>query len=101
MDARTGLRYLDVFAARPDLRARLPEIAVPTLVVHGRHDTVIPLKTAHLLHGLIPDAEYVEVPDAGHFPGLTDPDTVNSAITGLLRRTEGAAARETVPLGQS
>ena len=41
MDARTGLRYLDVFAARPDLRARLPEIGVPTLVAHGRHDTVI------------------------------------------------------------
>ena len=102
MDARTGLRYLDVFAARPDLRARLPEIAVPTLVVQGRHDTVIPLKTAHLLHGLIPDAEYVEVPEAGHFPGLTEPDVVNAAIAELLRRSDGrgAAARGTASVGQ-
>ena len=92
MDARTGLRYLDVFAARPSLRARLPEIDVPTLVVHGRHDTVIPLKTAHLLHGLIPDSEYVELPDAGHFPGLTDPDAVNAAIDGLFRNTDSNAA---------
>jgi pimeloyl-ACP methyl ester carboxylesterase len=92
MDARTGLRYLDVFAARPDLRTRLPEIGVPTLVAHGRHDTVIPLKTAHLLHGLIPDAEYVEVPDAGHFPGLTEPDAVNSAMEALLRRTATTSA---------
>jgi acyl transferase domain-containing protein/pimeloyl-ACP methyl ester carboxylesterase/acyl carrier protein/SAM-dependent methyltransferase len=115
MDGRTGLRYLDVFAARPDLRARLPEISVPTLVVHGRHDTVIPLKTAHLLHGLVPDAEYVEVPDAGHFPGLTEPDVVNTAMAGLLRRAsgqdpalarpeaagQGASPRETVTAGQS
>ena len=109
MDPRTGLRYLDVFAARPSLLDRLPEIAVPTLIVHGRHDTVIPLKTAHLLHGLIPGAQYVEVPDAGHFPGLTEPDVVNAAISELLNRAGGgpaedraaAVARPAVPAGQS
>ncbi len=87
MDARTGLRYLDLFAGEPDLRERLPEISVPTLLVQGRHDSVIPLKTAHLMHGLIPDATYEEIPDAGHFPCVTHPDEVNRLLAAFLDRT--------------
>ncbi|RCG27120.1 alpha/beta fold hydrolase [Sphaerisporangium album] len=86
MDPQIGLRYLDVFADRPDLLARLPEIAAPTLIVQGAHDTVIPGKTAHLLHGAIPDAEYAEIADAGHFPGLTSPGAVNSIVADFLGR---------------
>lgn len=89
MDPRIGLRYLDVFAAEPDLLGRLPGISVPTLIVQGRHDSVIPLKTAHLLHGLIPDARYVEIPDAGHFPCVTHPEEVNHALAGFLRLGAG------------
>jgi len=95
MDPRIGLRYLDVFAARPDLLPRLPEVDVPTLVVQGRHDTVIPLKTAHLLHGSIPDAEYLELPGAGHFPVLTHPREVNDAILTFV----GTADRRTADVG--
>ncbi|MFC4534168.1 SDR family NAD(P)-dependent oxidoreductase [Sphaerisporangium dianthi] len=84
MDPQIGLRYLDVFADRPDLLGSLPEITMPALIVQGAHDTVIPRKTAHLLHGAIPDARYVEIADAGHFPGLTSPDAVNTAITEFL-----------------
>jgi pimeloyl-ACP methyl ester carboxylesterase len=84
MDPQTGLRYLDVFAARPDLLARLPEVSVPTLIVQGRHDTVIPQKTAHLLHGAIPDARYEEIADAGHFPMLTSAEEVNRLIADFL-----------------
>ncbi|GAA0900317.1 hypothetical protein GCM10009558_090530 [Virgisporangium aurantiacum] len=86
MDPQLGLRYLDVFAAEPTLLARLPEIAVPTLIVQGRHDTVIPGKTAHLLHGAIPDASYVELPGAGHFPTLSHPDDVHDALLPFLAR---------------
>ena len=92
MDPHTGLRFLDVFAARPDLTARLPEIAVPTLILQGRYDTVIPLKTAHLLHGAIPDSRYVEIPDAGHFPSLTTPELVNRELAGFVAATGSAVA---------
>ncbi|WP_267897647.1 alpha/beta fold hydrolase [Actinokineospora spheciospongiae] len=84
MDPRTGLRYLDVFAAQPNLLTRLPDISVPTLIVQGRHDTVIPLKTAHLLHGSIEDSRYHEVADAGHWPNLTSPEETNRLIAGFL-----------------
>jgi pimeloyl-ACP methyl ester carboxylesterase len=84
MDPRLGLSYLDVFAAQPTLLARLPDISVPTLVVHGRHDTVIPLKTAHLLHGSIPDVTYTELPGAGHFPCLTHAEEVHAVLLPFL-----------------
>ncbi|MGW7276804.1 alpha/beta fold hydrolase [Streptomyces sp. NPDC054844] len=90
MDAQTGLRYLDVFASQATLLERLPDIAVPTLIVHGHYDTVIPLKTAHLLHGAIPDARYAEIPDAGHFPGLTSAEEVHARLVPFLDEHSGA-----------
>lgn len=90
MDPQTGLRYLDVFAQEPNLLAVLPEISVPTLIVQGAHDSVIPLKTAHLLHGAIPDARYAQIEDAGHFPTLTHPDEVHGALREFLAAQESA-----------
>nr|BFE59933.1 hypothetical protein GCM10020063_044590 [Dactylosporangium thailandense] len=86
MDAQIGLRYLDEFAANPDLLGRLPGLAVPTLLVHGRLDSVVPLKTAHLLHGTIPDTRYEELPDAGHFPSLTHAARVNALLAEFTAR---------------
>jgi pimeloyl-ACP methyl ester carboxylesterase len=50
---------------------------------------VIPLKTAHLLHGAVPDCRYVELADAGHFPCLTNPDEVNRLIADFTGGTGG------------
>ncbi len=88
MDPQTGLSYLDVFAAQPTLFARLPEITVPTLVLWGRHDTVIPLKAAHLLHGAIPDSRFAELTGAGHFPCLTHPEDVHRLLLPFLADNE-------------
>jgi len=94
MDPRLGLSYLDVFAAQPTLLPRLPEIAVPTLVVHGALDTVIPLKTAHLLHGAIPDVTYTELAGAGHFPCLTNAEEVHAALLPFLAAHSKQPARQ-------
>jgi proline iminopeptidase len=48
--------------------------SIPGTIVHGRHDVVTPLATAHLLHKAWPQAQYIIVPDAGHAttePGIT------------------------------
>ncbi|WP_203665357.1 alpha/beta fold hydrolase, partial [Streptomyces parvus] len=84
MSPQTGLSYLDVFDAQPTLFARLPEITVPTLVLWGRHDTVIPVKAVHLLHGAIPDSRFAELADAGHFPCLTHPEDVHRLLLPFL-----------------
>lgn len=39
---------------------------IPATIIHGRYDMVCPLVTAHKLHSLWPEADYVVVPDGGH-----------------------------------
>jgi pimeloyl-ACP methyl ester carboxylesterase len=44
----------------------------------------VPIKTAHLMHGMIPDARYHELPDAGHFPSVTNPREVADVLASFL-----------------
>ncbi|MFE7390176.1 SDR family NAD(P)-dependent oxidoreductase [Streptomyces sp. NPDC057582] len=81
MDPHTGMRYLDAFAEHAGTQDRLADISTPTLLIHGRYDTVVPVDTVQLLHRLIRDSELVEISDAGHFPGLTSPGRVNEILT--------------------
>ena len=45
---------------------RLPEIDVPTLVIHGESDATFPPENARILASRIPHAELVTFPDTGH-----------------------------------
>jgi pimeloyl-ACP methyl ester carboxylesterase len=62
----------------PDLR----KVAVPTLVVHGRKDAIVPLAIAEAVARAIPESELLVIPDAGHVPTLTRPSEVVDAIDG-------------------
>ncbi len=90
MDTRIGLKYLDAFAGRPSLFAQLPDIAAPALILRGRRDTMVPAKHAHLLYGAIPDAQFGELPDAGHFPCLTHPAETHRLLLPFLAAHTGA-----------
>jgi pimeloyl-ACP methyl ester carboxylesterase len=52
--------------AEHDTSARLPEIALPTLVVHGTLDELIPVHNGHMIAGLIPGADLEIFDGAGH-----------------------------------
>ncbi len=72
-----------------DFRADLPKIDVPTLVVHGTADRILPFEaTAARLRDerLIADLTVVEVPDGPHNIGWTHPDEVNEAFLAFLAR---------------
>lgn len=66
----------DVPRIAPDLGA----IAVPTLVIHGRLDAIVPLSAGETAAALIPGAELVVIDDAGHVPTITRPREVVAAI---------------------
>ena len=40
--------------------------SIPATIIHGRYDVICPIQTAHKLHQLWPEADYVIVPDGGH-----------------------------------
>jgi non-heme chloroperoxidase len=68
-----------------DFRADLPKIDVPTLVVHGTEDRILPYEaTAKRLPGLIKDLKLVTVEGGPHNIGWTYPDEVNTALLEFL-----------------
>ncbi|MGK5115144.1 alpha/beta fold hydrolase [Geodermatophilus sp. CPCC 205506] len=75
-----ALAGMDHTAALEPLRA------VPTLVLTGDRDTLIPGEHSEAIVERLPDSDYVVVPDAGHMVLLEQPDVVTAAISGLLRR---------------
>jgi non-heme chloroperoxidase len=72
-----------------DFRADLPKIDVPTLVVHGTADRILPFEaTAKRLHdeALISDLTFVTVEGGPHNIAWTHPDEVNAALMEFLGR---------------
>jgi pimeloyl-ACP methyl ester carboxylesterase len=49
-----------------DVRALLPEVRVPTLVLHARHDAVVLIEEGRLLASEIPGAQFVELDSSNH-----------------------------------
>ncbi|MFZ4580003.1 MAG: alpha/beta fold hydrolase [Myxococcota bacterium] len=68
---------------RPDSTPDLAAIAVPTLVIHGEHDALMPAAGAHAMAHRIPNARFVVIPGAGHLSPLEQPEAVN-AVLGLF-----------------
>jgi non-heme chloroperoxidase len=70
-----------------DFRGDLPYIDVPTLVVHGTEDRILPFEaTAKRLPGLIKDLKLVTVEGGPHNIGWTHPEEVNTALLEFLAR---------------
>jgi pimeloyl-ACP methyl ester carboxylesterase len=58
----------------PTLLDRLAAVAIPTLVVWGAADRIIPVEHGHAYAEAIPGAEFQLIQDAGHLPRLETPD---------------------------
>ena len=58
---------------RIDVRAILPTLSAPTLVIHAPEDAV-PVQRGRYLADHIPGARYLEVDGADHAPWFTEPD---------------------------
>jgi non-heme chloroperoxidase len=72
-----------------DFREDLPKIDIPTLVVHGTADRILPFEsTAARLRDekLIADLTLVEIPNGPHNVGWTFPDECNKALLDFLNR---------------
>jgi pimeloyl-ACP methyl ester carboxylesterase len=66
-----------------DAEGGLPDIAVPTLVVHGGHDRLIPTANGELIARRIPGARLHVVRHAGHYYS-TDEPAVDGVVSSFL-----------------
>ena len=73
-------------ALRPDSRDILARFGGPVLVLVGRDDVLTPPAKARAMVDLVPGAELVEIPGAGHLANLEKPEAFNAALGGLLDR---------------
>ena len=85
---RCGLQLLDEL----DLRAALPGISLPTLVVHGQADAVTPVGAAKYLAGQLPAAT-LNIMQAGHAPHLTQPETFDTLLEEWCQNNISTLAR--------
>ena len=79
-------------AEREDSRPILADIDVPTAVVAGTGDLLIPPEVSLAMADAIPDAQAVRLEGAGHLSNLEDPEGFNAAIGALLDRVDGEGA---------
>ena len=77
-------------APEHDLRSRASAIRVPTMLVWGKHDPVLPVRDAEAARRALPQAPFV-VLDTGHVPFAEDPDGFLAAVLPFLRE---AAAQD-------
>jgi non-heme chloroperoxidase len=70
-----------------DFRGDLPKMDVPTLLVHGNADRILPYEaTAKRLPGLIQNLQFVTVEGGPHNIAWTHPDEVNKALLEFVSR---------------
>ena len=81
-----------------DIRARLPHVNVPTLVLHRGEDRAIDVANAHYLARNMPNAELVVLPGEDTVLWAGDVDAVAAAIEAWLPTRSGTPARSSMRL---
>ena len=69
----------------PGLDERLSEISVPTLVISGDDDQIVPVESSIRLAENIPSAELVILENCGHLPQEECPEAFMNAVEGFLK----------------
>jgi pimeloyl-ACP methyl ester carboxylesterase/class 3 adenylate cyclase len=83
--------FLDI-----DVRAVLPTIHVPTLVLHRHGDRVVNRRAGEDLAGQIPGARYVQFPGIDHLPWAGDSEAVLGEIEEFLTGARSVAEPDRV-----
>jgi pimeloyl-ACP methyl ester carboxylesterase len=83
--AGTG-RQLAAIVASGDRTARLPELRVPTVVIHGTDDPLIPFRAGVATARAVPEAEFLPIPGMGHdLPRQVWPRVIDAVVSNSRR----------------
>jgi pimeloyl-ACP methyl ester carboxylesterase len=63
---------------------------MPTLLIWGEHDRVLPVRHGHLAHACMPGSKLEVFEDVGHFPHQADPDRFIELLTDFIDNTKPA-----------
>jgi pimeloyl-ACP methyl ester carboxylesterase len=82
--------FIDALDALSDypLRERLERVSVPTLIIWGERDRLVPLRDADVFEELIPDARKLVYADTGHVSMLERPARFNRDVGAFLEGSD-------------
>jgi pimeloyl-ACP methyl ester carboxylesterase len=60
---------------------------MPTMIIWGAHDAVIPIEHARIAHEAMPGSRLEVFPDAGHFPHHSDPERFEALLADFFATT--------------
>ena len=85
-DATPKGRFLQAVAATSfDPNGRLGDVDVPSQVLHGTADRVLPAENGRLLAEKLPDATYTPIENGSHFFFIEQAQTVNDHLVEFFR----------------
>lgn len=85
LDLNAMMYYLNQLP-RFDIVDQLPNIHVPTLVIAGKNDHVIPASQSRIIAEKVPHCELILLDGAGHLPMAERPIQYNQAITNWMEK---------------
>lgn len=82
-----------------DTRERLPEIEIPTMVVWGLNDQIVPIEGALGYHRLIPESRLEIFERTGHLPQLERPGRFNPLLEQFIESAQPLRAAQDTAVG--
>ena len=84
LGAEQFTRQLRAMQRRPDQQKTLRKANVPTLILTGAADTIVPRRRAEFLARMMPQGCLEVIAEAGHLPQLEQPEAVTKALETFL-----------------
>lgn len=88
----SGIVYQGYAAALHDTSSGLDRIQAKTLIIHGEHDPLVPVRNARLLHDGIPGSSLVVLPRGSHLYAFDDPVGSAGVVLDWLEESAPVAA---------
>ncbi len=82
--------------AQADIRAILPAIRVPSLVIHRTGDRCLQVEEGRYIASRIPGARFAELPGDDHLPFVGDQDAILDEVGAFLQEAQHAPGAEPV-----
>jgi len=73
-------------AARPDRSEWIKSINIPTLIIAGSADTLIPPAESETMARAIAGSKLIVIPDAAHLSNIENPEAFNAAVRAFIRK---------------
>lgn len=89
INPKGAIGALKGMADRPDLTDFLPSITIPSLVLAGSDDVIMPIERPQTMAKMLARAWFVEIHSAGHLPMMEYPQQVAEALDQLIEGVNG------------